>query len=56
MKLSPGYLRDNLAAFKNRYINAAHHMLSEQGRLVVVSSWNDIGIISPDAKIVVPFG
>jgi hypothetical protein len=153
MKLSPGYLRDNLAAFRNRYINAAHHidtqigrvldafvasrmasntvlivtgdhgeafmehgrwghnsdftdeqvrvpfvmaipgqppavveyatshldlvatlmpllgvdtptdqyslgrpLLSEQGRLVVVSSWNDIGIISPDAKIVVPFG
>ena len=153
LKLSPAYLRDNLAAFKNRYINAAHHidtqigrvldafvasgmasntvlivtgdhgeafmehgrwghnsdftdeqvrvpfvmaipgqapavvdhatshldlvatlmpllgvntptdqytlgspLLSEQGRLVVVSSWNDIGIISPDAKIVVPFG
>jgi len=31
-------------------------LLSEQDRLVVVSSWNDIGIISPDAKIVVPFG
>lgn len=153
MKLSPAYLRDNLAAFKNRYLNAAHHidtqigrvldafaasgmagntvlvvtgdhgeafmehgrwghnsdftdeqvrvpfvmsipgqapavvehatshldlvatlmpllgvetptdqyslgcpLLAEQGRLVVVSSWNDIGIISPDAKIVVPFG
>lgn len=31
-------------------------LLAEQGRLVVVSSWNDIGIISPEAKIVVPFG
>ncbi len=153
MKLSPGYLREHLVPFKNRYVNAAHHidtqigrvldafvargmasntvlvvtgdhgeaflehgrwghnsdftdeqvrvpfvmaipgqapavvehatshldlvatlmpllgvdtpteqyslgcpLLAEQGRLVVVSSWNDIGIISPDAKIVVPFG
>lgn len=153
MKLSPGYLREHLVPFKNRYINAAHHidtqigrvldafvangmarntvlvvtgdhgeafmehgrwghnsdftdeqvrvpfvmaipgqapamveyatshldlvatlmpllgvdtpteqyslgcpLLSEQGRLVVVSSWNDIGIVSPEAKIVVPFG
>lgn len=153
MKLSPDYLRDNIEPFKNRYINAAHHvddqigrvldafeavdmardtviiitgdhgeafmengrwghnsdfseeqvrvpfvmsiprqppavvkhatshldvtatllpllgvdtpadqyslgcsLLSEQGRLVVVSSWNDIGIITQDAKVVVPFG
>lgn len=31
-------------------------LLTEQGRLVVVSSWSDIGIITDTAKIVVPFG
>lgn len=29
---------------------------SNHDRLVVVSSWNDIGIITANAKVVVPFG
>ncbi len=32
------------------------HLLADTGRLVVVSSWNDIGIITDRAKILVPFG
>lgn len=36
--------------------SAGTHLLADTGRLVVVSSWNDIGIITDRAKIVVPFG
>ncbi|MGK2914602.1 MAG: sulfatase-like hydrolase/transferase [Porticoccaceae bacterium] len=34
MKLSPGYLRDNIKPFKNRYINAAHHVDAQIGRVL----------------------
>lgn len=34
MKLSPDYLRDNIEPFKNRYINAAHHVDNQIGRVL----------------------
>ncbi|MBV1931345.1 MAG: sulfatase-like hydrolase/transferase [Porticoccaceae bacterium] len=34
LKFGPDYLTDNMAAFKNRYINAAHHVDTQIGRLI----------------------